>query len=90
MSWTHPESTERKLRTSDALAIQLPSSSQNGYVIKAEGEMLINRTFVVYLDTLKKWEEPHNNQVITEKQIEYIINEVDKMTNDNTIKIVFE
>ena len=28
MSWTHPESTERKLRTSDALAIQLPSSSQ--------------------------------------------------------------
>ena len=27
MSWTHPESTERKLRTSDALAIQLPSSS---------------------------------------------------------------
>jgi hypothetical protein len=28
VSWTHPESTERKLRTSDALAIQLPSSSQ--------------------------------------------------------------
>ena len=28
MSWTHPESTERKLRTSDALAIQLPSSSR--------------------------------------------------------------
>ena len=29
MSWTHPESTERKLRTSDALAIQLPSSSHD-------------------------------------------------------------
>ena len=28
MSWTHPESTERKLCKSDALAIQLPSSSQ--------------------------------------------------------------
>ena len=27
MSWTHPESTLRKERTSDALAIQLPSSS---------------------------------------------------------------
>ena len=28
MSWTHPESAERKLCKSDALAIQLPSSSQ--------------------------------------------------------------
>lgn len=28
MSWTHPESIERKLCKSDALAIQLPSSSQ--------------------------------------------------------------
>lgn len=41
MSWTHPESTERKLRKSDALAIQLPSSSrctrQNiSYIVKRE------------------------------------------------------
>ena len=28
MSWTHPESTERKLCKSDALAIQLPSCSR--------------------------------------------------------------
>lgn len=28
MSWTHPESTFRKKRTSDALVIQLPSSSR--------------------------------------------------------------
>ena len=38
MSWTHPESTERKLRKSDALAIQLPSSSlkhnRNGRVMQ--------------------------------------------------------
>ena len=27
VSWTHPDPTERKLRKSDALAIQLPSSS---------------------------------------------------------------
>ena len=27
MSWTHPDPTERRLRKSDALAIQLPSSS---------------------------------------------------------------
>ena len=27
--WTHPDPTERKLRKSDALAIQLQSSSQN-------------------------------------------------------------
>ena len=32
MSWTHPESTKRKLRKSDALAIQLPSSSRSNIV----------------------------------------------------------
>ena len=33
----------------------------NGYVIKAEGEMLTERKFVVYLDTMETWDPPHEN-----------------------------
>ena len=32
---------------------------ENGYVIKAEGELLAGRKFVVYTDTMKTWEPPH-------------------------------
>ena len=28
----------------------------NGYVVKAEGEMLVGKKFVVYRDTMKFWE----------------------------------
>ena len=31
---------------------------ENGYILKAEGEMLINRHFVVYKDSIDYW-EPH-------------------------------
>ena len=34
---------------------------ENGYVIKAEGEMLVGRRFVAYTDTMKAWESPHEN-----------------------------
>ncbi len=29
---------------------------ENGYVAKAEGEMLIGRKFIVYKETMKFWE----------------------------------
>ena len=29
---------------------------ENGYVIKAEGEMLVGRKFVAYMDTMKTWD----------------------------------
>ena len=63
---------------------------ENGYVIKAEGEMLVERQFVVYKDTMKGWEAPHENEVVLESQIEDIIQEVKSNMNGNTIKIIFE
>ena len=47
MSWTHPESTERKLRTSDALAIQLPSSSRKGLCIKRSWRQSIGVFYLI-------------------------------------------
>ena len=32
---------------------------ENGYVIKAEGEMLMGRKFVAYMNPMKTWEPPH-------------------------------
>ena len=63
---------------------------ENGYVVKAEGEMLVGRQFMVYRDTMKCWEPPHEHEKISEEQIESIIQEVQRNMNDNTVQIVFE
>ena len=63
---------------------------ENGYVIKAEGEMLVGRKFVVYTDTMKTWEPPHENEKISKEQIERIIREVQKSMSENTVQITFE
>lgn len=63
---------------------------ENGYVAKAEGEMLIGKKFVVYKDTIKFGETPHEKEEITSNQILEIINEVQRNTNKNTVQIIFE
>lgn len=63
---------------------------ENGYVIKAEGEMLVGRKFVAYMDTMKTWEKPHENEEISKEQIERIIQEVQKSMNENTVQIIFK
>lgn len=63
---------------------------ENGYVIKAEGEMLVGRKFVAYVDTMKTWEPPNENEKISKEQIERIIQEVQKSMTENTVQIIFE
>ena len=63
---------------------------ENGYVVKAEGEMLVGRKFVAYMDTMKTWESPHENEKISKEQIERIIQEVQISINENTMQIIFE
>lgn len=63
---------------------------ENGYMLKAQGEMLINRTFVVYKSSIKNWESPHENEKLSEEQINKIIQEVNKGISKDTIKIEFE
>ena len=63
---------------------------ENGYVIKAEGEMLVGKKFVAYRDTMKFWEPPHEHEELLEEQIESIIQEVQRNMNENTVQIVFE
>lgn len=63
---------------------------ENGYVAKAEGEMLVGRKFVVYKDTMRFWESPHEKEEIISNQIMEIINEVQRNTNENTVQLIFE
>lgn len=63
---------------------------ENGYAIKAEGEMIVGRKFVVYTNTMKTWEPPHENEKISKEQIERIIREVQKSMSENTVQIIFE
>ena len=63
---------------------------ENGYVMKAQGELLINGEFVVYKDTMKSWEPPHNMEVITQEQIDDIINNAIKESNNFEMKLFFE
>ena len=63
---------------------------EDGYVIKAEGEMLVGRKFVVYTSTMKNWETPHEDEKVGKEEIEKIIQEVQKSMNENTVQIIFE
>lgn len=63
---------------------------ENGYVVKAEGERLINRRFVAYKDTMKFWEPPHEKEAITKRQIEEIIAEVQRDRDEDKVWIFFE
>lgn len=63
---------------------------ENGYVVKAEGELLVGRKFLVYKDTMKSWEPPHEKEKLLDGQIENIIQEVLKSMNENTVQILFK
>lgn len=63
---------------------------ENGYVIKGEGEMLVGGKFIVYKSSMTKWEPPHEKEIVTDNDIQNIILQVEKDTNENTIQISFE
>ena len=62
---------------------------ENGFLIKAQGELLINKKFVVYKDSMTQWEPPHENLPITQREIENIINTAKKMESIQTIQLDF-
>ena len=62
---------------------------ENGFLLKAQGELLINKKFVVYKDSMTQWEPPHENLPITQREIENIINTAKKMESNQTIQLDF-
>lgn len=62
---------------------------ENGYIVKAEGEMLVGKKFVVYKNTMKFEEPPHETEQLTPNQISEIIAKVQNKTHDNTMQLIF-
>lgn len=61
----------------------------NGYILRAKGELLLNKTFVVYKDSMKHWEPPYDDVLLTPEEIESIINEVNVLENKETLHLEF-
>ncbi|MBC1643178.1 hypothetical protein HB958_01620 [Listeria welshimeri] len=62
---------------------------ENGYVVKADGEMLIGGKFVAFKDSMRQWEPPHHNEELSENEVQEIIQQVEQNTNENTVHISF-
>ena len=62
---------------------------ENGYVLKAEGELLTDGNFTVYRSSIQNWEPPYNHIRISQKEIDKLIEEVNSMTTEQTVLIEF-
>lgn len=63
---------------------------ENGYVLKAKGELLVGLKFVVEKASMKKWEPPHDKEPVTEEEINKIIEDVNEVAAKNKMEIIFE
>ena len=62
---------------------------ENGYVLKAEGQLLTDNSFLVYRSSIQNWEPPYNHIRITQNEIEKLVEEVQSMMTEQTIQIEF-
>ena len=62
---------------------------ENGYVLKVEGELLTDGSFIVYRSSIENWEPPYNHIRISQKEIDKLIEEVSSMMTEQTVLIEF-
>ena len=62
---------------------------ENGYVLKAKGELLTDGSFTVYRSSIQNWEPPYNHIRVSQKEIDKLIEEVNSMTTEQTVLIEF-
>lgn len=63
---------------------------EDGYVMKARGELLTGKRFVVYKNSMTKWEPPHSEEAVTKEEIDKIIEAVNRMERSETVQLFFE
>ena len=62
----------------------------NGYTIKVSGELFPGATFIAYKKSIKKWEPPHDSEILTPKMLEKLISDIEKNNAPDKVKIVFQ
>ena len=63
---------------------------ENGYVLRAAGELEPGAKFCVYKSSLRHWEPPHEKEPLTQEQIAAIIKEAESMNGEGRVGIRFE
>ena len=62
---------------------------ENGYVLKAEGELLTAGSFIVYRSSIQNWEPTYNHILITQNEIDKLVEEVNSRMTEQSIQIEF-
>jgi len=62
---------------------------ENGYVLKAEGELLTVGSFIVYRSSIQNWEPTYNHILITQNEIDKLVEEVNSRMTEQSIQIEF-
>lgn len=62
----------------------------NGYVIKISGELFPGASFIAYKKSIKAWESPHDNEMLTSEMINKIIADVINENGPGKVKISFQ
>ena len=62
---------------------------ENGYVLKVEGELLTDGSFIVYRSSIQNWDPPYNHIPITQNEIDKLVEEVNFRMTEQTIQIEF-
>ena len=60
---------------------------ENGYVLKAEGELLTDGSFTVYRSSIQNWESSFNHNRITQNVIDKLVEEVQSLMTEQTIQL---
>lgn len=62
---------------------------ENGNVLKAKGELLIDGSFTVYRSSIQNCEASFNHIRIAQNEIDKLVEEVDSMMTEQTIQLEF-
>ena len=62
---------------------------ENGYVLKAKGELLTDGSFTVYRSSIQNWELSFNHIRITQIELDKLVEEVQSLMTEQTIQIEF-
>ena len=62
----------------------------NGYAINVSGELFPGATFVAYKKSIKRWDPPHENEILSQEMIIKLISDVEATYSEGKVKIVFE
>lgn len=62
----------------------------NGYAVKVGGELFPKATFIAYKSSIKNWEAPHEQEILTPEMKNKLIADVEKLNAPGKVTIKFE